>query len=484
MEEEYFTIRDELSKDSFKKIDENNKYNFLDALVFSNFVYIPIGSIDVPHYRGREQQIQIKGLTIGQIVAQIDGNINLFNKRFYDNSAQTGEKGMERKNFYDFFMALGKNPRYKDLKVVDYSLGLSSEGDVYQYCNFLIEIKEKEEYVLVSRGTDRTMEGWFEDSKIVYEVTTGQKKTLDFLSATLENYEGVIHLTGHSKGGCNAYYSLIMTAPIHFLRLDLCVFDALFFNQDFALLQKETMELIRDLNIAKFYNIENSFIGEVLFGLEYSQNKDNVKYIKSTSLLPFVEHCLYSYHVTDMDFEYTKRSQKSILLNTKLKKVILEEKERLNTFFHCIFNILGYDTCHSILNPELSNKDKLILVLENFIKTPTESLLVMYELINDLYGEINSIISLENSDGINGLIDGSIDHASEENEKDFKKALDSFLLDKLNLETFEEIEKFKKNSTFILGIINSKENKKTENHGFLPGVFNIFTNKRKYSRIK
>lgn len=482
--DEYLTIREALTNEQFEIIDSENPYNYLDALVLSNFIYLPIGSIDIPTYKGKKYQMDIKGYTIENIVSQIDLNIGLFNERFYDNSEQTGEKGAERQNFYDFFKSLETNPRYKDLKVIDFVCGLSSFDDIYQYCCFLVEIKENEEYVLVCRGTDRTMEGWYEDSKIIYEITTGQKKTLDFLNQTLEKYKGIIHLTGHSKGGCNAYYSLIKANPINLLRLDLCIFDALFFNHEFAEDNKEHMEFIRSLNITSFYNIEKSFIGEVLFGLDYSVNENNLKYIKSTSLVPFLEHCLYSYHVCEGDFEYVKLDEQSKLVNDTFKDMILNDKERVEIFFECIFSILGKETINSVLNSHLTNKEKLILILENFYNTNTDDLLIMYKVINELYNEIDTIITLGEEGDLEALFDNSIEHESDEGEKHFKKNINEFLLNKLNLESVEEIEKFKKNITVILKLINSKDNNKNKENSFFNGTLNLFANRKKYTQVR
>ncbi|MFV0503798.1 MAG: Mbeg1-like protein [Lachnospirales bacterium] len=425
---------------SFKE----KSYNALDALFFSAFVYLPIGKVDVPTYIGDDFVIDLKHRTLEEISEEVENNPRLFNERFNNIKEEDSPVESERINYLGIIKAMGMSNRYKDLRIIDFNVKLDNTlGQVCQFCAFLIEIEQNKEYVVAYRGTDRTMEGWYEDSKMIFQVQPAQYLALEFLMKALKDYSGIIHITGHSKGGGNAHYAFLEASDYRD-RLDLIAFDSLFFNKDYAEINKDKIINFSNSNKTKFINVENSFFGELLYGTEYCRDKKNLIYIKSVATHLMQEHQLYNMQLVEGEFEETLLSYESKLLRDSFRKYICENRTEAEVFFETVFNILGYDTKESVLNSRISNKNKMAMIIKNILAQKDENLMVAGKVLNNLYSELNQVFEFNKSAHINEILDESTSKAKEDN-RTLKRIINKYIMEAFNPETIDDVKQFKLN---------------------------------------
>ncbi len=459
-------ISDFIDKDNFLPFDENNPYDTVDGLIFSNFSYIPIGKIDIPYYDGKDFDVKILNKKLGNIAKDVAYNDKLMSARFFTTKRIGSNMESEYNCFKNFFLSLSKNPRYKDLKIVDYKVILNryKKGDVCQFCAFLIEIEEGKEYVVANRGTDSTSEGWYEDVMMIYKNTNAQKACKEFVEKCIETYpDAKFHLAGHSKGGNGIIYSMIAMNYEKNKNVDLIAFDSPLFNKDFTEKNKAIMERLVKENKLKFVNVENSVFGEALYGIKYLHTKDNVTYVKSTNKVFMLEHNIYSMNFTDDNLHIGNISKTSRYINNALIRIEENHHDDLILALFCLFNIIGKDTVYSTFNKYLSRKEKADIVINNFINEPNENILITYKIFKMIFADTRGAFE-------------DIEENIQFKQK-FTKAINEKILEKIQFETIEDIIEFKESLENIKKILFEK------NHDSLKDIIDGFISLRmKYKK--
>lgn len=103
---------------------------------------------------------------------------------------------------------MGKQPRYKDLKITACRTVYSIENTV-QFAAVTVILPDNTAVILY-RGTDDTLTGWIEDFDLLLKKgIPSHKLSLDYLNYIAAKHDGNIILAGHSKGGNIALYAAI-----------------------------------------------------------------------------------------------------------------------------------------------------------------------------------------------------------------------------------------------------------------------------------
>lgn len=112
-------------------------------------------------------------------------------------------------NRYKLWALCSSSKRFKSLRLDHFSISLSKEkNNEKQFAAAIFSFSKEEGYV-VYRGTDESITGWKEDLNLGFEdEIPSENMALKFLERFQKEYNTLI-LTGHSKGGTLALYSLL-----------------------------------------------------------------------------------------------------------------------------------------------------------------------------------------------------------------------------------------------------------------------------------
>ena len=93
-----------------------------------------------------------------------------------------------------------KSERFRKIKVCGF-INKISRKNIEQFCALTYQL-EKDRYLLVLRGTDDTIVGWYEDFNLGWmEEIPAQKDTAAYINQALSCLKGSFMIAGHSKGG-------------------------------------------------------------------------------------------------------------------------------------------------------------------------------------------------------------------------------------------------------------------------------------------
>ncbi|MFV0441025.1 MAG: Mbeg1-like protein [Lachnospirales bacterium] len=418
-------------KEDLPLLDDSNPYDFLDSMVYATFSYIPFGKIDTPFYEGYYYEYYLKDKSINYILNELlFEHSELFEKRF---NKDMGAILSDYNQYYNIFSALKDNARFKDNKVIDYKV-IFDESKYKtvipcQFAGFLVELKENEEYVVAYRGTDVTYEGWLEDIIMFFEDTKAQKESLKFLQDSMDKYpKAKFHITGHSKGGNCAFYSVLTIPEKYIERIDLTIYDSPLVREELAKECKDRMIRLRDEKRLNFVNIEHSMIGNVYFGHEDCKNDENTHYIKSSYNVKPREHNLYAMTFTDDKPCFCDEGYMSVAYRKAFATLKDTPKDEVEKACLCIFKMIGTSTSHSIFNTNVKRSEKLKGVINNFLAEDSENIVVASKFFGNIYDVYKESISedLENE---------------HRNEREVFKRVYSYF----RFENVEEVDKFKDN---------------------------------------
>ncbi|MFV0519330.1 MAG: Mbeg1-like protein [Lachnospirales bacterium] len=386
MDNNYY-LKDYLSK-KLNKMDFNFPYNYMDALVFSSLTYMPFGKIDTFFYEGYYYEYKIKGLTLEVILEDLLKKDELLKTKFL---IKKNKEICEYTKFYEIFEATKNNLRYNKIKVIDYKVILDVHNTARkmpcQFACFLFEIEKEKEYVVAYRGTDSNFEGWIEDLLMIFDDVKAQQESAIFLNKVIEKYKDAkIHITGHSKGGNCAYYSLIKADKKE--NLDGIFFEAPLFNEKFVDEYKDTMYYLKESGKSFFVNIEHSLISNIYFGHNYSKDEKNTIFVKAHNKTLIKEHNVYSFLVDKNDLLISKESKISKSFNIAFNEIQTLPMEELEVSLTCLIRLLGTSSNTSVFNPKINLIEAFELYVDNFLKLDNDTLLVLSKMFGVYYSAI------------------------------------------------------------------------------------------------
>ena len=337
-----YTIIDYLKFYSNASLNEV-KWNNIDNLMASIIVYLP-----VPSFKENKSLKELSDYTT---------------KNEADIRGFTETKAIEILN------TIKNSKRYKNITISNF-INIKNEDSQFGACI----IKTAQEKIISFKGTDRSLIGWLENFRLMYEYPTyTQKIAIKYLNDNISFKDKDVYVVGHSKGGNLAMASAMELSDSKFNKLKkVCNFDGPGFKK-----QEYESKKFKRLK-SKLLNVipTGSIIGTILYN-------DNYKVVSSNEHA-FDEHHPTSWKLFGQYFIEGKLSaiSKQFHKNTsdgletldkeKLKKTIeisfkSFEKEYSSDFTSISFNdIKNVYTNMKNVDPEI--RDYLLVLMEELIK--------------------------------------------------------------------------------------------------------------------
>ena len=337
-----YTIIDYLKFYSNASLNEV-KWNNIDNLMASIIVYLP-----VPSFKENKSLKELSDYTT---------------KNEADIRGFTETKAIEILN------TIKNSKRYKNITISNF-INIKNEDSQFGACI----IKTAQEKIISFKGTDRSLIGWLENFRLMYEYPTyTQKIAIKYLNDNISFMDKDVYVVGHSKGGNLAMASAMELSDSKFNKLKtVCNFDGPGFKK-----QEYESKKFKRLK-SKLLNVipTGSIIGTILYN-------DNYKVVSSNEYA-FDEHHPTSWKLFGQYFIEGKLSaiSKQFHKNTsdgletldkeKLKKTIETsfksfEKEYSSDFTSISFNdIKNVYTNMKNVDPEI--RDYLLVLMEELIK--------------------------------------------------------------------------------------------------------------------
>lgn len=165
------------------------KFNLVDSLVLSQFVYIHFNEV-VPGISENGEPVRIGDLLKAESIPKMLHNVR------------------DPKSNHRLLLALGMSPRFRNIRMCCYSD--SSNITLQKQFAAVTYLLDDETAYVAYRGTDATIIGWKEDLNMAFiSPVPSQQEGVMYLNAVAEQFPHALMLGGHSKGGNIAVYSAI-----------------------------------------------------------------------------------------------------------------------------------------------------------------------------------------------------------------------------------------------------------------------------------
>jgi len=173
---------------------ENVKFNMVDSLVLSQFVYLNFNGI-VPELPDCGDPVRIGDLLKAELIPQMLKDV------------------WNPKSNRRLLIALGMSPRFRDIRLSCYSDSISIvEEKQFAAVTYLLD--DKTAYIAY-RGTDFSIAGWKENFNMAFiSPVPAQQEGVSYLNMVAERFpQHALMIGGHSKGGNVAVYSAMECNP-------------------------------------------------------------------------------------------------------------------------------------------------------------------------------------------------------------------------------------------------------------------------------
>ena len=185
---DYITMRGDLSF-------EQSDFNSVDALILCQLTYNNIDGLVSPDFK---QKITLEALE-KKFTASKD----------YEKRCNMG--AMINKLTPQLLQSAVNSRRFSKIKVSGF-VNKIDEKKIEQFCAVTYQI-QKDRYVIIMRGTDDTIVGWYEDFNLGWmDEIPAQKDACSYLNNAMSALKGSFILAGHSKGG-NLAVKAAMSVP-------------------------------------------------------------------------------------------------------------------------------------------------------------------------------------------------------------------------------------------------------------------------------
>jgi len=291
-----------LSDYKLKPIGKGALFNEIDGIVFAVFSYAPTGH--EWHRNINDITIEPSGKTMGQLARMLVSNRHnhIFSTRF--GKSNIGDYGQH----FRFFKHISQNPRYKNIKIT----GFQFRNIGYcQFCAFTFEINSGN-YIIAYRGTDGSLESWYESYKMFNCDIPSQKFALKYFQEQLTKTGGFYRLVGHSKGGSLA----VSTAALCDTRQKLSIrgvinYDGPGFTADFIRRYHKSILLIQHKTCR--LSPADALVSTLLFGKNILYYPQNIKFVKPYGFqIPPSQHLYFNWSINgENKFDLSRQSKLS-----------------------------------------------------------------------------------------------------------------------------------------------------------------------------
>lgn len=337
-----YTIIDYLKFYSNASLNEV-KWNNIDNLMASIIVYLP-----VPSFKENKSLKELSDYTT---------------KNEADIRGFTETKAIEILN------TIKNSKRYKNITISNF-INIKNEDSQFGACI----IKTAQEKIISFKGTDRSLIGWLENFRLMYEYPTyTQKIAIKYLNDNISFMDKDVYVVGHSKGGNLAMASAMELSDSKFNKLKkVCNFDGPGFKK-----QEYESKKFKRLK-SKLLNVipTGSIIGTILYNDNYkvvSSNEYAIDEHHPTSWKLFGQYFIEG-KLSAISKQFHKNTSDGLetLDKEKLKKTIeisfkSFEKEYSSDFTSISFNdIKNVYTNMKNVDPEI--RGYLLVLMEELIK--------------------------------------------------------------------------------------------------------------------
>lgn len=352
MKEKFFTIIDYLNMRgdlSFEKSD----FNAVDALILSQMSY---NNID-----GLVSQDFSHGIKLSELVKKYNS--------LDDCEVRNNMGAMINPLTPKLMEAVAATERFGHIKVGGF-INKIDEENIEQFCAMTFEI-QKGRYVIVFRGTDDTIAGWYEDFNLGYmEEIPSQRDTVDYVRRAMSKYKGNFIFTGHSKGGNLAVKGAMAVEKKNVARLE-AVYD--FDGPGFY------PSVIRTPEFAQIKDKIKAFVpGFCVVGMLFEHDyKITAVSCEADGIL---QHDPFSWKVMGPDFvKADKIDEKALFFSTSVndwtaRLSAADRKKFVDTFFDVV-NASGAKTNYEIEQNKLTCGGKMIARLSELDEQERHDLL-------------------------------------------------------------------------------------------------------------
>lgn len=185
--------------------------------------------------------------------------------------------------------------------------------------------------IIVFKGTDRSIIGWLENFRLVYEYPTyTQTLALKYLRRNVNFFDKDVYVIGHSKGGNMAMSSVMELNDFKFKRIkEVINFDGPGFRKKEFLSEKFKKMSSKLVNIVP----SDSYIGVLMFNNKYN--------VISTSAHAINVHYPIFWNISKTEFVNSKLSRLSSELSERTSKNIEDiNDESMKLFFEESFKAI------------------------------------------------------------------------------------------------------------------------------------------------
>ena len=312
-----------------KPIGKDSPFNEVDGMIFAIFSYAPSG-YEWP-IRPHNTNLDPLGKTLGELAGELT-NIkanHLLNTRF--GNSPIGDFGQHLR----FFKHIIKNPRYRGIKIT----GFEFRNIGYcQFCAFTFEIGI-DEYIIAYRGTDGSLEGWYESYKMFNCDIPSQKFAKKYFQDQLAKARGIYRLVGHSKGGNLALSAAILCSTRQKLAiLSIINFDGPGFTSGFIARHYKSILLIQHKTYR--FSPADALISTLMFGRDILYYPANIKYVKPYGLqIPPSQHLYFNWSLNELNkFDLSSQSKLSMSFQEHMQALLFSHSpEEIDEVFEAVF---------------------------------------------------------------------------------------------------------------------------------------------------
>ncbi|MBQ6284909.1 MAG: DUF2974 domain-containing protein [Bacilli bacterium] len=326
-----YTIYDYLKY--YKDYDINEvPWNDMDNLLLSTIVYIPIkgfmGTISFNEMCNKIMKFKVPDKT-EYLAPKIKSLIEIINN----------------------------SKRYNKLKFRNFENTIDNNTQFGAMTCIIDKIK-----IIVFKGTDRSIVGWLENFRLMYEYPTyTQSLAIKYLKNNIGLFDKNVYVTGHSKGGNMAMASVMELGDFKFNKVKRVInFDGPGFRKeeyDSPKYKKMSMKLT---NIIP----SNSYIGSLMFNNEY-------KVIKTIAHGINIHYPIYwaTYGTEFIQDELSKLSQElHIRTSINIENI---DSNSFREYFENAFKILNYKITSNI-SISISDMINIFKTIKGMDKKTTE----------------------------------------------------------------------------------------------------------------
>ena len=312
-----------------KPIGRDKPFNEIDGMIFAVFSYAPTGR--EWQHRPANANLEPLGKTMGELATQlVNTKANgLLNTRF--GASPIGDFGQHLR----FFRHIIKNPRYKDIKIAGFEF---SNIGYCQFCAFTFEIGSCE-YVIAYRGTDGSLEGWYESYKMFSCDIPSQKFAKKYYQEQLAKNGGTYRLVGHSKGGTLAISAAVLCSTKQKLSIRSIInYDGPGFTAGFISRHHKAILLIQHKTYR--FSPADAMVSTLLFGRNILYYSRNIRYVKPYGLqIPPSQHLYFNWSLNELNkFDLSNQSNLSKFFAEHMQALLRSHSpEEIDNVFEAVF---------------------------------------------------------------------------------------------------------------------------------------------------